>query len=283
VTVQDASGNTVTSATTRITLAIGGDAPGGTLSGTTTVAAVGGVAMFSDLVLDKPGKRYALTADAAGLTGTSSSAFDVTSPPAKLVFAVQPIATVIGNPLRPPVQVAVQDQDGNTVTLASTIVTVAVGTNLVGSILSGTVTAPAVRGVATFSDLNLDKVGAGYTLTAEAAGLSGATSYPFDTIDPVARVVVTPAQSNNDAGSQLTLAATTFDAAGNVVTGRTVSWSTSDWRVLYLLNDLSVSEEVVCGIAPGSVTVTATSEGQSGTAVVTVTGSSSVGCCYAGC
>lgn len=46
--------------------------------------------------------------------------------------------------------------------------------------LTGTFMVAAVSGVATFSDLQLDGSGVGYTLTAAAAGLSGATSAAFD-------------------------------------------------------------------------------------------------------
>jgi len=282
VTVQDAYGNTVANASTRITVAIGTNAAHGTLSGTTSEAAVSGVASFSNLVLDKSGNGYTLSAEAAGLTGATSSPFDVTSAPRKLAFAVQPNTTVISEAIKPPVQVAVQDEDGNAVTGANTSVTLALGTNPMGGVLSGTATQLAVHGVATFSDLSLDKSGAGYTLTAEAAGLGAATSYPFDAIDPVATVRITPTQSAIDAGAPLMLTVTTLDAAGNVVMGRTVAWTTSDWRVLYQLYDFS-GGEAVCGLSTGSATITATSEGQSGTASVTVTGSSSVACCFAGC
>src|SRR5436309_7903914 len=47
VTIQDASGNTVTTANNSITLAIGTNSGNGTLSGTVTVTAVNGVATFS--------------------------------------------------------------------------------------------------------------------------------------------------------------------------------------------------------------------------------------------
>src|SRR6185295_1565643 len=38
----------------------------------------------------------------------------------------------------------------------------------------------AVEGVATFNDLSINEVGAGYTLVASAAGLASATSTPFN-------------------------------------------------------------------------------------------------------
>ena len=45
--------------------------------------------------------------------------------------------------------------------------------------LTGTLTVAAVAGVATFSDLQISATGTGYTLTASASGLSGATSAGF--------------------------------------------------------------------------------------------------------
>lgn len=79
VAVQDAQGNPVTSATTSVTVAIETNPAGGTLSGTMTVAAVSGVATFSNLRLDSPGTGYALRATASGLTGATSAAFNVTA------------------------------------------------------------------------------------------------------------------------------------------------------------------------------------------------------------
>ena len=43
----------------------------------------------------------------------------------------------------------------------------------------GVLAATAVAGVATFSNLRISQAGAGYTLTASAAGLTGATSAAF--------------------------------------------------------------------------------------------------------
>src|SRR5204863_70675 len=47
--VQDQYGNVVTSSTATITMAIGTNAGGGTLSGTTSVSASGGIATFNNL------------------------------------------------------------------------------------------------------------------------------------------------------------------------------------------------------------------------------------------
>jgi len=78
VAVVDASGNTVLTATNSVTVAIGTNPPGGTLSGTTTVAAAHGVATFSTLSIDKAASGYTLTAAATGLTSANSDTFTVT-------------------------------------------------------------------------------------------------------------------------------------------------------------------------------------------------------------
>src|SRR5207247_11057388 len=55
------------------------------------------------------------------------------------------------------------------------------------------------------------------------------------------------------------------DANGNVLTGRTVTWTTSSTTIATVS-----ASGLVTGVAVGSATITATSEGQSGTASVTV-------------
>ena len=79
VTVQDAQGNTVTSSTASITLAIssGTGTTSAVLGGTLTRAAVSGVATFDDLTVDTAGSGYTLTATATGLASVTSTAFNV--------------------------------------------------------------------------------------------------------------------------------------------------------------------------------------------------------------
>ena len=74
-----------------------------------------------------------------------------------------------GVAISPAVQVSVQDAFGNTVTSSGASITVAIGTNPGGGTLSGTATVSASSGVATFSNLSIDKTGTGYTLTAASA------------------------------------------------------------------------------------------------------------------
>ncbi len=178
VAVQDSLGNTVTGFTGNVTLRIWSGPPGGALLGTTTVAAVNGVATFN-LRINKPGS-YALIATASGLTSAPSPVFRITpGPAAKLAFAVEPSNTPAGSPISPPVQVSAQDTFGNTATSFTSNVTVAIGANPSGGTLSGTTTRAAGAGIAMFSDLTIDGAGDGYTLTASATGLTGATSGAF--------------------------------------------------------------------------------------------------------
>ena len=79
VTAQDSAGSTATSFSGTITVAIGSNPGGGTLSGTISVSAVNGVATFSNLSINNPGAGYTLTAAASGLSGAASAAFNVTA------------------------------------------------------------------------------------------------------------------------------------------------------------------------------------------------------------
>ena len=97
-----------------------------------------------------------------------------------LVFRVQPSTATPGNVITPAVQVQVQDTLGNVDTSFTASVTVAIGTNPVGGRLSGTTSVTPVNGVALFGDLSIDRAGTGYTLSATAPGVTGATSASFD-------------------------------------------------------------------------------------------------------
>src|SRR5207247_1008340 len=102
VTARDANGNTATGFTGNVTLAIGTNAGGGTLAGTATHAAVGGVATFAGLSIDKVGTGYTLTASATGPATGTSAAFNITAGrAAQLVFSGQPSNTTAGAVVQP--------------------------------------------------------------------------------------------------------------------------------------------------------------------------------------
>ena len=97
--------------------------------------------------------------------------------PAALAFTVQPGATFAGLAINPPVQVAVRDSLGATVTTTPVSVTIALAPGAAGS-LHGTLMATAVNGVATFTDLSLTEAGP-QRLVATATGLRADTSAAF--------------------------------------------------------------------------------------------------------
>jgi alpha-tubulin suppressor-like RCC1 family protein len=77
VAIQDASGATLDGAIGSVTVAIGTNPGGGTLSGTTTVTPVHGIAVFADLRIDRIGTGFTLAATSPSLTGAASAAFDI--------------------------------------------------------------------------------------------------------------------------------------------------------------------------------------------------------------
>jgi hypothetical protein len=92
----------------------------------------------------------------------------------------------------------------------------------------------------------------------------GAVQGPGDA--PVRSVTVTPPASTIPPGSSRQFTATVRDSAGAVLTGRTVVWSSSNESVARVNGVGRVDAQ-----SPGGpVTITATSEGKSGTASVTV-------------
>src|SRR3989454_12774176 len=72
----------------------------------------------------------------------------------------------------------------------------ALGANPTGATLAGVGPVAAVAGVATFSNLSVDRAGTAYTLVASASGLSPATSAAFN----VAAGAVSAAPSSVTAG-----------------------------------------------------------------------------------
>ena len=204
VSGEDAFGNTVTTFNGNVTVAIGtngGSPTPGALAGTATVAASSGVATFTDLSINRTGSGYTLTATASGASPATSAPFDIKPGAAsQLVFVIGPTgSTTAGTVISPPITVAAQDALGNTVPSFVGSIAMAIGTNPGSGTLQGTPSIPASAGVATFSNLDIDKAGVGYTLVASATGVTNATSGTFDisagsatklvfTVDPVATV-----------------------------------------------------------------------------------------------
>jgi hypothetical protein len=222
VTGQDALGNTVPSFTGGVTVAIGANPGGGSLSGTATMNAVAGSATFAGLAIDKTGSGYTLSATATAVTGASSAPFDISAGTAvALAFTVQPSNATAGAAIAPTILVTAQDALGNTATGFGSNVTLAIASNPGGGVLAGTATVAAVAGVASFTTLNINKSALGYTLSAAASGLTGTTSALFDiTPGPATALAFTVQPSTATANANIAPAVkvTARDALGNAAT-----------------------------------------------------------------
>ena len=225
VSIEDGSGLVVTSSTATVGLSILNNAGGGTLSGTASVAAVSGVATFSNLSIDNAGVGYTLVATSTGLSGATSSPFTIVGPASKLAFTTQPSATSVNTSIAPAVMVAVEDVNNQLVTTSSASIAVAIGTNPASGTLAGTSPVSAVSGSATFANLSINNAGVGYTLVATSSGLTGATSGAFS-VAGVATHLVFGTQPSNTASNALISPVVTVmieDAGNQLVTTSSAS------------------------------------------------------------
>jgi len=187
VTIEDSSGKPVPGSTALVTLSFAGDAGGAKLSGHTTVAAVNGVATFTDVSIDLAGTYYSLTAASPGLTSAVSNTFSVMpGAPVALDFVVQPVGGGAGQHFSTEPVVAIEDSHGNVVTDSKTTVTVEIqpGTGPKGAILSGGTTAIAANGLASFLDLSINIMGNKYVLIAKSPGLTSVISTAIAIVQP---------------------------------------------------------------------------------------------------
>ena len=173
IRIVDAAGNTVTSSTVSVVASIASG--GGTLSGTTSVAAVNGVATFTNLVITGTSGDRTLTFTPTSLTAVTSSSLTITvGAAAKVAITVASVGTQRRTAFTTQPQITVQDASGNTITSSTAVVTATVSA---GGTLVGTTTATASSGVATFTNLGVDgDIGTTYTITYTVSGLTVATA-----------------------------------------------------------------------------------------------------------
>ncbi|HZP65468.1 MAG TPA: protease pro-enzyme activation domain-containing protein, partial [Rudaea sp.] len=229
VSVEDASGNVVTTDTSTVTLSLSGGTVGATLGGTKSVAAVAGVATFSNLTVDKVGSGYTLGATDSTLTAASSSAFKITAGAAtSLTLTTQPtLHQNIGAGATIAFVAHVQDAAGNPV--SGNNIQLAIGANPGGSTLS--VTASPINtdssGNASFAGVSLNKLGTGYTLVAtDNTTPLNATSNAFNIIAGTPTTITLTAQPATNAniaiGATIPITAHVADGSGNPVASQNV-------------------------------------------------------------
>jgi uncharacterized protein YjdB len=153
---------------------------------------------------------------------------------------------------------------GDTVTIQAQPVT-ATGTHVTGQTLFWSTSDPTIATVTQSGTVTAVAVGA-VNVDASTAGVS--PSHPARVVVvsvPVAKVIVAPASVTLRVGDAFQFTDTTKDAAGNVLSGRTVVWSSSDTTIAPV-----DQAGLVLAKGLGAVTITAGSGKASGTASVTV-------------
>ncbi|HEV2671992.1 MAG TPA: Ig-like domain-containing protein, partial [Gemmatimonadales bacterium] len=164
-------------------------------SGSTTTVALTGLAdntfyHWQARAVDQTGRAGPWTAFGENLE--TSPDFYIRVPPTLLVFTVQPTNVVSNGAIAPAVRVSAQDGNGATLTSFAGQVTISLGSGPTGAVLSGTTAVAAAAGVATFSDLRINRSGSGYTLVATSPGLAPVTSSSFVvTASPAAKLTIT--------------------------------------------------------------------------------------------
>ena len=227
IAVEDAAGNIVTNATNVVTVNINNNPGSSQIRGTTSLAAVNGIATLPGVRLTKTGTGYTLFASSTALNGSTSLSFDITPAPASaLSFKTQPAGVVAGAAQASPfIQVAVVDSLGNLITTATDQISLAANTTPTNGAMLGTTPVAALNGIATFPDIKFNVSGS-YTLAATATNLATVTSNGFFISAGTAAAlkwVANPASSGSVKGgtilgnSGIRLEVDIVDAFGNTI------------------------------------------------------------------
>jgi uncharacterized protein YjdB len=209
-----------------------------------------GTVNASGLVTGVVAGSTTITATSEGQSATAAiTVTAVTVPVASVTVSPAPASVLVGQT----VQLTATPKDANGATLTGRAVTWASSNTSVGTV-SG-------------SGLVTGVVAGSTTITATSEGKNGTSAVTVTALAvPVASVTVSPASASVFVGQTSQLTATPRDANGNPLTGRTITWASSPSSIA------SVNGSgLVTGVVTGSGTVSATSEGQTGSAAITVT------------
>ncbi len=228
--VEDLYHNPIANAS--VTFAAPTSGPSVTFSGSATVnSGADGVAISPAMTANSQIGTFQVTATTAAASGPA--AFNLTNVPGaanKLVFVQQPVDTLAGATITPPVTVQVQDSAGNAVHTAGVPVTLQPNATVRRlKELSGTTTQSTdANGLATFANLSINQAGT-YTLQANSVGLSSATSQSFAiTVGTPAKIAATGGTPQSAAiltPFAQQLQATVLDTHDNPVSGVTVTFT----------------------------------------------------------
>lgn len=225
VAVRDAFDNTVTDASTPVTLRLA-TGSGPLLCDSNPVTPVGGVASFSGCRVETAGTlSLDASAGAIGNATTAPQVVVVADAPSQLEFAPEPSPTATaGQPFAVQPQLRVLDMFGNLVTSATAPVTLALVSGA-GTLQCSANTVTPVAGIAAFSGCRVDTAGT-VTLNASSGAIAAATSVPQVTVaaGTASRLVFLAAPSGSSEAGQVWMQQPVVrieDALGNPVRAAT--------------------------------------------------------------
>lgn len=240
-----------------------------------TAGPAGGLAVSQTglLTADAEG-GYLVTAEVNGLLAIAWVAVNFGSPPASVAIVPSPAA----------------------VSQYDTILLTSVVRDAAGHLLNREVgwasAAPAVATVAPYlypgTQARVIGVSQGtVTISATSGTGGGVVSVTVTPPLPVASVALTPKTASLVLQGQTPLSAALRDASGRLIAGRPIAWTSDNGSVATV-----DANGLVTGVGPGAALISATSEGASDTAVITVTsltlltvsvGGTSSQCSHSGC
>jgi uncharacterized protein YjdB len=212
-------------------------------SNNTAVATVSATGLVTGVVAGSA----TITATSEGIQGASTATVTAAPSPAIASVTVTPSPFSVQVGATQALTAAARDAGGNTV---ATSFAWSSNNSAVASVNASGVVTGVTTGVATIS--------------ATAAGITGTSTANVVAV-PVATVTVSPGTFSKTVGQTQQLVATLKDANNNTLTGRVVTWSSSN-------NALATvsSSGLVTVLAPGTVVITATCETKTGTSTGTL-------------
>jgi uncharacterized protein YjdB len=236
---------------------------GGSATATATVRSTTGVTLVDRAVtwrssspsiaaIAGDGRISALWAGSATITATAEGLSGV----ATFTVTEVPVGSVTIAPADAQIQIA------QTQTLTATLRD-ANGNVLTGRVVEWSSSNSSIASVSPSGAVTGVAVGTA-TVTATSEGRSGAAVVTITPV-PVASVVVSPSTGQITVGGTQQFAATALDATGSALSDRAFSWTSSNASVATVS-----ANGLVTALTPGQTTITASSEGRSGSASLTV-------------
>ncbi len=253
VAVEDVNGNTVTTSSAPVTVALSSNPGNGTLLGTTTVNAVNGVATFADLSIANIANGYALRGTSGSLTAATSASFNVT--PYPITVKLQSALIGIGSTL------------GGTFTLSQAAPAGGVVVSLASSVPANVTISPATvtvaQGAVTGSFTYTGVAGGSSDLTASATNYQTGTATATGTAAQVSLGTIPPVAP----GQMVSLALSLPMAAPPG--GTTVTFTSSNTNVATVTSSVFVpagqrtaaTNPQISGVIIGTTTIVASAPG----------------------